>query len=177
MSAIDGVAKTNQARTGMVENSQPPASLRTRQSARAAAGADPDSGVSIQRPAGESPVEPPKAKTGAYARNAQSGRASAPADASETATRSADSPARSDEGKDKKSDELDRAVNAANFDLEMEKRSMRFRINDVSEELQIQIVDTSRDKIIRSIPSDEMIKLSSRLRELFGVGAMVDESR
>lgn len=67
-------------------------------------------------------------------------------------------------------------VEAANFDLKLKNHSLRFRITE-EEVLQIQIVDTARDKIIRSIPADDMIVLANRMHELFGVGAMVDHSR
>lgn len=74
-------------------------------------------------------------------------------------------------------DQLERLVEQANSNLLNENRSLRFRINENSDDVQIQIVDSERDKVIRSIPSDEMLRLASRMRELSGVGAMVDQSR
>lgn len=74
-------------------------------------------------------------------------------------------------------DILDKAVEQANDRLRLDNRTLRFRINEVSGELQVQIIDSERDKVIRSIPSDEMIKLSARMRELSGVGSMIDHSR
>lgn len=74
-------------------------------------------------------------------------------------------------------DQLERVVEQANSNLLNENRSLRFRINENSDDVQIQIVDSERDKVIRSIPSDEMLRLASRMRELSGVGAMVDQSR
>lgn len=79
--------------------------------------------------------------------------------------------------KERETDRVEESVNRTNQSLAMENRSMRFRINRDYGELQVQIVDSSNDKVIRSIPSDEMMRLASRMRELSGVGAMVDESR
>ena len=73
--------------------------------------------------------------------------------------------------------DLNQLVDETNSSLEANHRSLRFRINKDSDELQIQVVDASRDRVIRSIPSDEMIALAARIRELSGVGAMVDHSR
>ncbi len=73
--------------------------------------------------------------------------------------------------------DLEQVVSEANTSLEMSRRSMRFRISEETGDLQIQIVDREKDKVIRSIPSDEMLRISSRMRELFGVGSMVDTAR
>lgn len=72
---------------------------------------------------------------------------------------------------------LDQVVAETNDMLKLQSRSLRFRINENSEELQIQVIDADRDRVIRSIPSDEMIQLAMRMRNLSGVGAMVDHSR
>lgn len=73
--------------------------------------------------------------------------------------------------------DLEQVVSEANTRLESSSRSMRFRISEETGDLQIQIVDKERDKVIRSIPSDEMLRLSSRMRELSGIGSMVDTAR
>lgn len=73
--------------------------------------------------------------------------------------------------------DINAIVDTANSGLEMKNHSLRFRINPDTEAIQIQVVDTERDKVIRSIPADDMIALASRLRDLSGVGAMVDHSR
>lgn len=68
-------------------------------------------------------------------------------------------------------------VSETNERMFMENRSLRFRIDPDSDEIQIQIVDEERGRVIRSIPPDEMIALARRMRELSGIGAMVDQSR
>lgn len=77
----------------------------------------------------------------------------------------------------RRAEDLPRLVEETNSSLALNSRSLRFRINDQTDELQIQVIDANRDKVIRSIPSDEMITLASRMRELSGLGAMVDLSR
>lgn len=74
-------------------------------------------------------------------------------------------------------DYLDKTVEQANNRLRLDNRTLRFRINEDSGDIQVQIIDSERDKVIRSIPSDEMIKLSARMREFSGIGSMVDQSR
>lgn len=73
--------------------------------------------------------------------------------------------------------QLDKTVEQANDRLRLDNRTLRFRINEDSGDIQVQIIDSERDKVIRSIPSDEMIKLSARMREFSGIGSMVDQSR
>lgn len=75
------------------------------------------------------------------------------------------------------SDNLTRVVAETNASLAVTNRSLRFRINRETDDIQIQVVDTERDRVIRSIPTDEMINLAARMRELSGIGAMVDQSR
>lgn len=74
-------------------------------------------------------------------------------------------------------DDVAQVVSDTNARMELQNRSIRFRINEDTDDIQIQIVDSERDRVIRSIPSDEMIALANRMRELSGIGAMVDQSR
>lgn len=73
--------------------------------------------------------------------------------------------------------EVLQVMEETNSRLSMANRSIRFRVSEYSDAMQIQIVDKERDKVIRSIPPDEMLRLASRMRELSGLGAMVDQSR
>ncbi len=75
------------------------------------------------------------------------------------------------------STDVSRAVDDMNSRMAQEKRSIRFRLDEETNRVQIQIVDTERHRIVRSVPSDEMLNLASRMRELSGIGAMVDQSR
>lgn len=81
-------------------------------------------------------------------------------------------PANEEEG-----DRVEITVETLNRQLALSNRSLRFRIDADTEELQIQVVDSDRNRVIRSIPSDEMLRLSHRLRQYSGIGAMVDHSR
>ncbi|MCC8189167.1 MAG: flagellar protein FlaG [Planctomycetes bacterium] len=72
---------------------------------------------------------------------------------------------------------LEEIVESTNSSLQLLNRSLRFRVHRDSDELQVQVVDTETDRVIRSIPSDEMLDLATRMRELSGLGAMVDSFR
>ena len=74
-------------------------------------------------------------------------------------------------------EQMDKVVDEANSAMQINRRSLRFRIDRDADVLQVQVVDSVKDRVIRSIPSDEMLALSVRLRELFGLGSMVDTSR
>ncbi|MCL2000766.1 MAG: flagellar protein FlaG [Planctomycetes bacterium] len=64
-----------------------------------------------------------------------------------------------------------------NSRMERENRSVRFRFDESANRVQIQVVDNERQRVIRSMPSDEMLGLAVRMRELSGLGVMVDQSR
>ncbi|MDR1534528.1 MAG: flagellar protein FlaG [Planctomycetota bacterium] len=77
----------------------------------------------------------------------------------------------------KTAEALDSVVAESNDWMLARKRSIRFRIQEDMDRVQVQVVDPLNDRIIRSIPSDEMLRFSERLRQLSGLGALVDESR
>ncbi len=73
-------------------------------------------------------------------------------------------------------EQVEQAVEKANANFHMDKRSIRFRIHDETNTVQIQVVDMDKDTVIRTIPSEEMIRLSQSMREYCGVGQVMDES-
>ncbi len=73
-------------------------------------------------------------------------------------------------------EQVEQAVEKANANFHLDKRSIRFRIHDETNIVQIQIVDMDKDTVIRTIPSEEMIRLSQSMREYCGVGQVMDES-
>lgn len=83
----------------------------------------------------------------------------------------------SEDPREEDENSLEQLIADTNASLSMANRSLRFRINRETDDIQIQVVDTDRDRVIRSIPTDEMINLAARMREFSGIGAMVDQSR
>jgi flagellar protein FlaG len=75
-------------------------------------------------------------------------------------------------------DILEAAVEAFNSRIALANRSTKYRVSEETGEMQIQIIDNRTDEVIRSIPSEESLKIAARLRELAGsaVGALVDKS-
>jgi flagellar protein FlaG len=96
-------------------------------------------------------------------------RASAGADESET---------REKNGSFVQPDGIEAAIEAFNSRISIANRSTRFKVSEETGDIQIQIVDVRTDEVIRSIPSDESLKIAARFRELAGnaVGALVDTS-
>ena len=68
-------------------------------------------------------------------------------------------------------------VSDVNTRMERENRAVRFKFDEEANRVQVQIVDANRQRVIRSMPTDEMLNLATRLRELSGVGVMVDQWR
>ncbi len=73
--------------------------------------------------------------------------------------------------------DVGRTVDDVNDQMARDNRSVRFKFDEEANRVQIQIVDAERERVIRSMPSDEMLSLATRMRELSGLGAMVDQSR
>lgn len=58
----------------------------------------------------------------------------------------------------------------ANHELErLSNTSIRFRVDQDAGELLISVVDINTDKVVRQIPSEEMVKMSARMKELQGI--------
>lgn len=85
-------------------------------------------------------------------------------------------------GREKKEKEgreagLDQALANANEWMESNHRSIRFRFHQDLGRMQVQVLDPNLNRVIRSVPADEILHFNRRMRELSGLGAMVDESR
>ena len=72
---------------------------------------------------------------------------------------------------------LDQALANTNDWLASNNRSLRFRFHQDLGRVQVQVMDSQKNQVIRSVPSDEILHFHRRMRELAGLGAMVDESR
>ncbi|MDR1520468.1 MAG: flagellar protein FlaG [Planctomycetota bacterium] len=72
---------------------------------------------------------------------------------------------------------VSRSVDGTNEWLAARNRSIRFRLRENSDRVQVQVVDPKSNRILSTIPSDEMLRFSERMRELSGLGAKVDTSR
>lgn len=78
-------------------------------------------------------------------------------------------------GQNRPTEDVEEAVRNTNTFLEMQQRTMRFRIDGDSGDLQVQVFNAQTEKIIREIPSSEALRFSARMREFFGTtGGMID---
>ncbi|WP_022662338.1 flagellar protein FlaG [Paucidesulfovibrio longus] len=65
-------------------------------------------------------------------------------------------------------DTVRQMLDSAESKLEMHGVSLRFKINDDAEGVQVEVRDPKTDKIIRKIPEDEMLRLSSHIKDFNG---------
>lgn len=72
-------------------------------------------------------------------------------------------------------DELAAAVDQMNSMAQAFHRSVRFNLSHESGKVQVNVVDTDNDKVIREIPSKEMLNLVKRIHDFMGV--ILDEKR
>lgn len=65
---------------------------------------------------------------------------------------------------------LESAIRKANSYLDnISQTSVRFRVDEDFGELLITVVDANTEKIVRQIPSEEMVKMAARMEELQGI--------
>ena len=65
---------------------------------------------------------------------------------------------------------LERKVEAFNKGLQsLSQTKVRFRVDPGLEELLVSVVDTDTDEIVRQIPSEEMVEIAQRMREIQGI--------
>ena len=70
-------------------------------------------------------------------------------------------------------DDLIKAVNNINQAFEAFNQGVRFKVNDDTKQLVVQIVNQDTDEVIKEIPSKEVLELEAQIREM--VGLFLDE--
>jgi flagellar protein FlaG len=68
---------------------------------------------------------------------------------------------------------LDKAVERINRELQGANRGLRFSIDDQSGRIVVKVVDTKTDEVVRQIPSEEVLALARRARS--GDGMIIDK--
>jgi flagellar protein FlaG len=63
---------------------------------------------------------------------------------------------------------LEQMVGEINREYQSRSIALKFSIDDKSDSLIIQVMDTTNDKIIRQIPPDEILAIRRRMRALLG---------
>lgn len=78
--------------------------------------------------------------------------------------------------------EVQATVESVNEGLQLVQTGLRFKVDDASGRTIVNIVDKETDEVIRSIPSEDMLRIASRLREAIdamsggaGLGVLLDE--
>jgi flagellar protein FlaG len=64
---------------------------------------------------------------------------------------------------------IEDSVRNINLELELKRISLNFSIDEDSERIVVQVVESESGKLIRQIPPDEILALRKRLEELTGI--------
>lgn len=76
--------------------------------------------------------------------------------------------------------QLKAAVETANKLMDLSSYHIKFRIDQDSDRLQVSLIDNDTQEVIREVPSNEMLEISARMKEVISainkmVGVFVDE--
>jgi len=69
----------------------------------------------------------------------------------------------------KQKEKLDDAVDKLNKTSMIFDRSLRFQVHEATRETMVSVVDMSNDKVIREIPSKEVLDLVSKMQDYLGL--------
>lgn len=77
-------------------------------------------------------------------------------------------------------EDVKKGVDQINNALEAMNHSLRFQVYEETDDVQVQVVDTNSNKVIKEIPADSALELSSKIQEMAHmfqkmVGVLVDE--
>jgi flagellar protein FlaG len=64
---------------------------------------------------------------------------------------------------------VQQALNEAQQQLSTRGVTLKFNLIDNSKDVQVEVVDSANQKVIRKIPADEAVKLSASIRNMAGV--------
>ncbi len=65
-------------------------------------------------------------------------------------------------------DKLERVIAETQERLNQESLDLKYTVNEDSGDIQVELVDSENEKVVRKIPSDELLKLHASLKELAG---------
>ena len=66
-------------------------------------------------------------------------------------------------------EQVQQGVKEMNAQLNLAHHSIRFSIDDKSQDIVVKVVDTETDKIIRQIPAEEILRLREHMKDLSGM--------
>lgn len=72
-------------------------------------------------------------------------------------------------------EKLEEAVKQANKATDAVNVSLRFSIHEDTDRVQVQMIDTNTDQVVREIPAEKVLDLVGKIQEM--IGLMVDEKR
>ena len=72
-------------------------------------------------------------------------------------------------------DFLQSSIDRVNHTFEMQRRSVRFKIHERTNEVMVKIIDADTEEVIREIPPEKLLDMFANMLELAGL--IVDERR
>ncbi len=66
-------------------------------------------------------------------------------------------------------EQVQQGVKEMNAQLNLANHSIRFSIDNKSQDLVVKVVDTDTDKVIRQIPAEEILRLREHMKDLSGM--------
>lgn len=70
---------------------------------------------------------------------------------------------------------LQSSIDRVNYTFETQRRSVRFKIHDRTNEVMVKIIDADTEEVIREIPPEKLMDMFANMLELAGL--LVDERR
>ena len=79
-----------------------------------------------------------------------------------------------------KREQLESAVEISNKAMEIANYGLQFKIHEKSGRVQVKVIDTNTEEVIREIPPEQMLEISARISEMISslhkmVGVLVNE--
>jgi len=70
---------------------------------------------------------------------------------------------------------LDEAIKKLKYAGDIFNRKLDFRVDEATNRVVVKVIDTETDKVIKEIPSEQVIRLAAKIKEM--IGLLVDEER
>lgn len=70
-------------------------------------------------------------------------------------------------------EEMEQGLEQLNEAMKTFNENLKFKLHEKADRMKVEVVDTQKDEVIKEIPSEEMLDMIGRIREM--VGLIVDE--
>ncbi len=81
-----------------------------------------------------------------------------------------------DESRRVSADDVRAALKEMNEKLSQMNHSLKFSVDDATEDIVVKIVDSSNGEVIQQIPPEEVLRFRERMKEMMSSGLLVEET-